>query len=253
MDALLANFVPLRFKYSDRVPLILLLVTLAVFIWSGLWPHDRFTWCLEVFPAVIAGGVLIATYRRFRLSNLLYVLIAIHSMILMVGGKYTYARVPLGFWMEHWFGFARNHYDRIGHFAQGFVPAIAAREVLIRIARYRRDSWLNVVIFSICLAISALYELLEWAVAEMTGTAAEAFLGTQGDVWDTQKDMLMACVGALVALVILPRLHDRSMANTMWGGFLTRHVWGGFSNRRGRRGWRTRTLAHLLLSPCSTA
>ena len=188
-------------------------VTLAVFIWSGLWPYDRFTWVLEVFPAVIAAIVLFATYRRLRLSNLLYVLIAIHAMILMVGGKYTYARVPLGFWMEHWFGFARNHYDRIGHFAQGLVPALAAREVLIRVARYRRDAWLNVVVFSIAAAVSLLYELLEWAVAELTGTAAEAFLGTQGDVWDTQKDMAMACVGALTALLLFRRLHDRSIEN----------------------------------------
>jgi len=190
--------------------LFLLALTLAVFVWSGIHPHDRFTWVLEVFPAVIAGIVLVATHRRFRLSNLLYVLIAIHAMILMLGGKYTYAQVPLGAWMQQWFGFARNHYDRIGHFAQGFVPAIATREVL----RYRRDAWLNVVIFSMCAAISALYELLEWAVAALTGTAAEAFLGTQGDVWDTQKDMAMACVGAVCALVLLRRWHDRSMAKT---------------------------------------
>src|SRR6185369_9484502 len=194
-----------------RPQLFLLALTLAVFVWSGIHPHDRFTWVLEVFPAVIAGVVILATYRRFRLSNLLYVLIAIHAMILMLGGKYTYAQVPLGVWMEHWFGFTRNHYDRIGHFAQGFVPAIAAREVLIRLARYRRDGWLNVMVFAIAAAISALYELLEWAVAELTGTAAEAFLGTQGDVWDTQKDMAMACIGAICALVFLRRLHDRSM------------------------------------------
>ena len=182
-----------------------------MFVWSGIHPHDRFTWFLEVFPAIIAGIVLLATYRRFRLSNLLYVLIAIHAMILMVGGKYTYAEVPLGAWMQRWFGFARNHYDRIGHFAQGFVPTIAAREILIRIARYRRDAWLYVVTFAIALSISALYELLEWSVAAMTGTAADAFLGTQGDVWDTQKDMLLACIGAVTALVLLPRWHDRSM------------------------------------------
>lgn len=194
---------------------LLFAFTLAVFVWSGWAPHDRFTWCLEVFPAVIAGIVLLATYRRFRLSNLLYVLIAIHAMILMIGGKYTYALVPLGAWMEQWFGFTRNHYDRIGHFAQGFVPAIAAREVLIRVARYRRDAWLNVVIFSICAAVSLLYELLEWAVAEMTGSAAEAFLGTQGDVWDTQKDMAMACVGAICALLLLRRAHDRSIAKVV--------------------------------------
>jgi putative membrane protein len=199
------------------VRLILLALTVAVFVWSGIHPHDRFTWVLEVFPAVIAGIVLVATYRRFRLSNLLYVLIAIHAMILMLGGKYTYAQVPLGAWMQQWFGFARNHYDRIGHFAQGFVPAIAAREVLIRIARYRRDAWLNVVVFSIAAAVSALYELLEWAVAALTGTAAEAFLGTQGDVWDTQKDMAMACVGAVCALLLLRKWHDRSMAEISSG------------------------------------
>jgi len=199
------------------VRLFLLVLTVAVFIWSGVHPHDRFTWVLEVFPAVIAGIVLLATYRRFRLSNLLYLLIAIHAMILMLGGKYTYALVPLGAWMQEWFGFARNHYDRIGHFAQGFVPAIAAREIFIRIARYRRDAWLNVVVFSVCLAISALYELLEWAVAALTGTAAEAFLGTQGDVWDTQKDMLLACIGAVCALALLRQLHDRSMAKTTSG------------------------------------
>ena len=191
--------------------LFLLVLSVAVFVWSGIHPHDRFTWILEVFPAIIAGIVLLATYRRFRLSNLLYALIAIHAMILMIGGKYTYAQVPLGFWMQEWFGFARNHYDRIGHFAQGFVPAIAAREILIRVARYRRDRWLYFIIFCICLAISALYELLEWSVAAMTGTAADAFLGTQGDVWDTQKDMLMAAIGAITALIVLPRLHDRSM------------------------------------------
>ncbi len=197
---------------DSTLPLALLGISAAVFVWSGINPFDRFTWVMEVFPAIIAAIVLLATYRRFRLSNLLYVLIAIHAMILELGGKYTYARVPLGTWMQQWFGLARNDYDRIGHFAQGFVPAIAAREVLIRIPKIRRGAWLNVIVFSICLAISALYELLEWATAEMTGTAANDFLGTQGDVWDTQKDMLMACIGAIVALVVMQRVHDRSMA-----------------------------------------
>jgi putative membrane protein len=195
-----------------RLPLVLLLIASAVFVWSAIHPHDRFTWFLEVFPAIIAAAVLIPTRRRFPLSTLAYVLIAVHAMILMLGGKYTYAEVPLGFWMEKWFGFTRNHYDRIGHFAQGFVPAIVAREILIRVARIPRGAWLNAIIFSMCLAISALYELLEWSVAELTGTAAEAFLGTQGDVWDTQKDMALAAIGATCAILFLSRLHDRSMA-----------------------------------------
>jgi putative membrane protein len=198
--------------WRARFPLLLLCIATVVFVWSAIAPHDRFTWFLEVFPAIIAAAVLIPTRRRFPLSHLAYLLIAIHAMILMLGGKYTYAEVPFGFWMQEWFGFTRNHYDRIGHFAQGFVPAIVAREVLIRVARIPRGGWLNAIVFSMCLAISALYELLEWSVAALTGTAAEAFLGTQGDVWDTQKDMAMAAIGAICAIVLLSRLHDRSMA-----------------------------------------
>lgn len=194
-----------------RFAVALLAVVVAVLIWSGIHPHSRFTWFLEVFPVLIVAPVLIATWRRFPLTPLLYVLIAIHAVILMVGGKYTYAEVPLGFWMESAFGFARNHYDRIGHFAQGFVPAIAAREIYIRLAQLRRGAWLNAIVVATCLAISALYELLEWAVAAATGEAAEAFLGTQGDVWDTQKDMLLALIGATTALALLSRLHDRQL------------------------------------------
>lgn len=198
-------------RSDDRFPLVLLVFATIVFVWSGVRPHDRFTWLLEVFPAVLAGAVLVATRRRFPLSRLLYVLVAIHAVILMIGGRYTYALVPFGEWMRDWFGFERNHYDRIGHFAQGFVPAIGAREILVRLSVVRRGAWMNAIVVSICLAISAAYELLEWFVAAMTGTAAEAFLGTQGDVWDTQKDMLMATIGAIAALLILSRLHDRSM------------------------------------------
>ncbi|MDQ3280039.1 MAG: DUF2238 domain-containing protein [Acidobacteriota bacterium] len=193
---------------DNRFEWALLVCTASVFVWSGIQPHDRFTWFLEVFPAILAAPVLLITYRRFRLTRLLYALIAIHAVILMVGGKYTYAEVPLGFWMERWFGFTRNHYDRIGHFAQGFVPAIVAREILVRIAGLRRNAWLSAIVVAFCLAISALYELLEWAVAAATGTAAEAFLGTQGDVWDTQKDMLLALIGATTALLLLSRVHD---------------------------------------------
>jgi putative membrane protein len=195
----------------DPLPLLLLAACAAVFAWSAVAPRDRFTWFLEVAPALIGAGVLALTFRSFRLSRLSYVLLALHAMILMLGGKYTYAEVPLGFWMEGWFGFTRNHYDRIGHFAQGFVPAIVAREVLLRRTPLRRGGWLAYLVFSVCLAISALYELLEWSVAELTGTAADAFLGSQGDVWDTQKDMAMAGVGAVAALLLLSRLHDRSL------------------------------------------
>lgn len=194
---------------SERTAATLLTIVVIVFVWSGVHPHDRFTWILEVFPVVLVVPLLIATYRRFRLTTLLYVLIALHAVILMVGGRYTYAQVPLGFWMERLFGFSRNHYDRIGHFAQGFVPAIAAREILIRLAGISKRAWLNVIVVSICLAISSLYELLEWAVAALTGESAEAFLGTQGDVWDTQKDMCLALIGGVCALLFLSRLHDR--------------------------------------------
>jgi putative membrane protein len=185
--------------------------TLAVFIWSGVAPHDYFTWILEVFPAIIAAVILIATYKRFPLTTLAYVLICIHAMILMVGGHYTYAQVPLGEWMKQWFSFSRNHYDRIGHFAQGFVPAIIAREILIRTSPLRKGIWLFVICVAVCLSVSACYELLEWWVAVISKTAADSFLGTQGDLWDTQKDMLMALIGAVTALLTLSIFHNRQL------------------------------------------
>lgn len=196
----------------SRTPGYLLAGGMAVLAWSGFAPKDRFTWLLEVFPAILAAGVLIATRRRFPLTSLLYALIFVHAVILMVGGKYTYAEVPLFNWIRDAFGLARNHYDRVGHFAQGFVPAVAAREVLIRLRVVRRGGWLFTLVVSVCLAVSALYELLEWSVAAATGTAADAFLGTQGDVWDTQKDMLFALIGAVCALVSLSGIHDRQIA-----------------------------------------
>jgi putative membrane protein len=189
----------------------LLAVFAAVFVWSAIRPHDTFTWALEVFPAVIGVVLLVATFRRFPLTPLLYVLLFIHGVILVVGGHYTYAEVPVGNWVRDAFGLARNHYDRLGHFAQGFVPAIVAREILIRRNAVRRG-WLYFVVVSICLAISAAYELLEWAVAVGTGSKGDAFLGTQGDVWDTQKDMALALAGALISQVALGRLHDRQLA-----------------------------------------
>ncbi len=191
---------------------IWLLVSLAaVLVWSGTAPHDRFTWFLEVAPVLIGVPVLIRVWPAFRFTRLVYTLLWIHAVILMVGGKYTYAEVPLGFWLQDAFGFARNHYDRIGHFAQGFIPAMLAREILIRRSPLRGSRWLPFVVVCFCLAFSALYELIEFWTALSTGEAAEAFLGTQGDVWDTQWDMQMALVGAVAALAALSRVHDRAL------------------------------------------
>ena len=191
--------------------LVLLAIVTVVFVWSGVSPHDRFTWVLEVFPVILGVPALISVYPRFRFTPLVYTLIAIHAIILMLGGKYTYAEVPLGFWMEKTFGFARNHYDRIGHFAQGFVPAMIAREILLRRSPLRGTRWLPFVVICICLALSAFYELIEFWTALATGGAAEAFLGTQGDPWDTQWDMMLALIGAITALVLLGRVHDRQL------------------------------------------
>jgi putative membrane protein len=200
-------------KQANRSELlVLLLAGAAVFIWSGIRPHDRTTWWLEVFPVILAVPVLIATRKRFPLTPLAYRLIFLHAVILMLGGHYTYARVPLGFWAQELLGFARNHYDRIGHLAQGFIPAIIAREILLRTSPLRRGKWLFVVVTSICLAVSACYEFIEWWAALIGGGAATDFLGTQGDVWDTQWDMFLALCGALLAQALLSRLHDRQLA-----------------------------------------
>lgn len=188
-----------------------MIVVAIVFVWSGVAPYDRMTWVLEVFPVIIGVPLLIATYRRFPLSHLSYFLIAVHAVILMVGGKYTYALVPVGDWVSDAFGLARNHYDRFGHFAQGFVPAILAREILLRTSPLRSGKWLRFIVVSICLAISATYELLEWITAVAAGDGSIDFLGTQGDVWDAQKDMLLAMIGSIIALMTLSRSHDRSM------------------------------------------
>jgi putative membrane protein len=196
---------------SAGYEIALLAIVLAVLAWSGINPSDRFTWLMEVFPVLIAVPALILTYRRFRFTRLVYTLIAIHACILMVGGKYTYAEVPLGFWMERAFGFARNHYDRIGHFAQGFVPAMVAREILTRQSPLRESRWLPFLVVCFCLALSACYEFIEWWTALATGTAADAFLGTQGDPWDTQWDMFFAFIGAITAVVTLSGVHDREL------------------------------------------
>jgi len=197
---------------SRREPLVLLLVGLILLTVSGIGPKDRFTWFLEVAPVLIGVPILVATYRRLPLTALLYRLLLLHAAILMLGGHYTYAEVPLGFWIQEAFGFARNHYDRIGHLAQGFVPALLAREVLLRRSPLKPGGWLFLTVTSICLAFSALYEMIEWWTALATGEAATAFLGTQGDPWDTQWDMFLCLIGALAAQLVLARAHDRQLA-----------------------------------------
>lgn len=187
----------------------LLAVYFAFLIWSAINPKDMFTWFLEVLPALIGLGVIIITYNRFRLTNLVYLLVLIHAVILIVGGHYTYAEMPLFNWIRDTFDLERNYYDRLGHFVQGFIPAIIAREILLRKSELKPGKLLSFIIICICLAISATYELIEWGVAEATGTAAEAFLGTQGDVWDTQWDMFMALIGTAISLITMSAQHDR--------------------------------------------
>jgi putative membrane protein len=195
----------------SRFHLGLLAIVATVIAWSGWQPHDYFTWWLEVSPALVALVLLCVTYRRFPLTNLAYILIALHICVLCVGGHYTYARVPVFDWLRPVFGWERNHYDRLGHLMQGFVPAVIAREFLLRLDVLKRRRWLAFVVISICLAISAFYELIEWWAAMISGGAANDFLGTQGDVWDTQIDMCLALIGACAALLFLSRMHDRSL------------------------------------------
>jgi len=194
-----------------REPLALLVVAIAALFVSGIHPFDRLTWFLEVFPVLVGAPLLIATYRSFPLTPLLYRLLFIHAFILMIGGHYTYARVPLGFWVQDLLQLGRNHYDRLGHFAQGFIPAMLAREILLRRSPLRPGKWLFFLAVCVCLAFSALYELIEWWTAVMVGQAADAFLGTQGDVWDTQWDMALALAGAVTAQLLLARAHDQAL------------------------------------------
>jgi putative membrane protein len=179
---------------------------------SAVKPYGYLTWFLEIFPVAIALPVLYATARRYPLTPLLYWLIGLHCLVLILGAHYTYARVPLGFWMQDVFEFTRNNYDRVGHFMQGFVPAIAAREIYKRFSPVRQGGWLGFITVMTCLAISAMYEFLEWWIAVAAGVAAEDFLSLQGDVWDTQWDMFMALCGALIAVLTLSRVHDRAIA-----------------------------------------
>lgn len=189
-----------------------LLTVVGVLLWSGIYPNDRTTWAMEVAPVVIGLCLLLPTYRRFTLTPLLYGLITFHCVILMIGGKYTYAEVPLFNWLRDTFELTRNHYDRVGHFVQGFVPAILARELLLRTSPLRPGKWLFTIVVCGCLAFSAFYELIEWRVAVAMGSGADAFLATQGDVWDTQNDMAMALIGAIVGQLLLARIHDRQLS-----------------------------------------
>jgi putative membrane protein len=197
---------------SPALPAALLAVVVLALVASGLRPYDRLTWFLEVLPVLVAVPLLVATHRSFPLTPLVYWLIALHSLVLILGGHYTYARVPLGFWIQDWFDFARNHYDRIGHLMQGFGPAIIARELLIRTSPLAPGKWLFTIVLFTILGISATYEFIEWATALASEEAAAAFLGTQGDPWDTQWDMFLAGCGAIAAQFLLERPHDRQLA-----------------------------------------
>jgi len=196
-----------------RLVWVLTLVVAAVLVWSAIHPKDRFTWFLEVLPALIAWPLLAFTYRRLRFTSLTYSFIALHMAVLMVGGHYTYAEVPIFDWLRDTFHLARNNYDRLGHLMQGLVPALVAREVLLRASPLKRGKWLFTLVTCVCLAVSALYELIEWGAAVTEGSAADAFLGTQGDPWDTQWDMFMALVGSLLAQVFLAPWQDRQMGS----------------------------------------
>src|SRR5512140_3335173 len=196
---------------GSRLPAVLLGPVTAVLVWSAILPRDRGTWLMEVAPVLVAVPILAATHRRFPLTPLLYLLIALHAAILCVGGHYTYAEVPAGFWFRDLLGLSRNHYDRLGHLFQGLVPALVARELLLRRTPLRPGRWLFTLATSVALAVSALYELGEWLAAVILGQGADAFLGTQGDPWDTQWDMFMALLGALLAQVLLARLQDRQL------------------------------------------
>lgn len=201
---------------NRRYCAVLLAILGAVFAWSAIHPHDRFTWLLEVFPVMIALPLLALTYRRFPFSRLAYGLMLVHAIILLIGGHYTYAEMPLFNWLRDANGWDRNYYDRLGHVAQGFIPAIVAREILLRTSPLQPGKWLTFLVICVCLAISALYEMLEWWVALASGSDAVAFLATQGDVWDTQWDMFLALLGAVAALALLSGWHDRSMRRLGW-------------------------------------
>jgi len=194
----------------EAIKYIWIIIFIAVLTWSGINPKDQFTWFLEVLPVFIGGGLMAFTYNSFRLTPILYFFILAHCIVLMIGGHYTYAEVPL---FDNLFGSERNNYDKVGHFFQGFVPALLAREIFIRKRVINGYAWMNIVAVSVCLAFSAFYELIEWWVALASGEDAEAFLGTQGYIWDTQSDMGLALLGAICSLIALSKIHDKQLNN----------------------------------------
>lgn len=196
---------------TRKEPQVLLALVAAALVVSRIGPYDPVTWFLEILPILIIAPVLVVTHGKFPLTPLLYRLLFVHALILILGGHYTYARVPVGYWFQDLLDLSRNHYDRLGHFAQGFVPAILVREILLRRSPLVRGKWLFFLTVSVCLAFSAFYEFTEWWAAVAGGEGAENFLGTQGDVWDTQWDMFLAFVGAITSQVILSRVHDRQL------------------------------------------
>lgn len=198
-------------KIIEKHILILLAIFFFVLLWSAIRPFDYLTWWLEVLPALLGVWVLWMIYPRYKFSLLVYYLVLIHSVILMIGGHYTYARMPLFDELKDWFELSRNHYDRLGHLAQGFFPAIIAREVLLRQTPLKPGKWLFVLVVSVCLAISAMYELFEWWSAVLGGASTNDFLGSQGDIWDAQWDMFLALVGSIASLLILGKFHDKSL------------------------------------------
>lgn len=195
---------------------VMAFLTVTSLILSGISPHDRLTWLMETAPVMIGLPLLVATHQRYPLTPLLYRLLFLHALILLLGGHYTYARVPIGFWMQDVFDLARNHYDRLGHLAQGFIPAMVTREILLRQTALRPGGWLFFLVICVVLAISASYEFIEWWAALILGGDAEAFLATQGDIWDTQWDMFLALLGGLAAQATLTRTHDRQLRALAW-------------------------------------
>ena len=195
----------------EYVPVLLLFLALVAVGISATGPNDRLTWLLEVGPVLVGVPILILTYRRFPLTNLLYTFLFLHSVILVVGGHYTYAEVPVGIWLRDFFDLSRNHYDRLGHFAQGLVPALLAREILKRCSPLGHSRWLSFLVVCVALSFSALYELFEWWSAVVLGESADQFLGSQGDIWDTQWDMFLALIGATICVMVLSKTHDKSL------------------------------------------
>jgi len=195
-------------RHENLLLLVLLIIALLI---SAFQPYDVLTWWLETFPVLLGLPIVLLSFKKFPLTPLSYRLLFIHALILIIGAHYSYARVPLGFWVQDWFELSRNHYDRLGHLAQGFIPAILAREILIRCSPLQVGKWLFFLVVCVCLAISAFYELIEWWVALAAQQGAIEFLGTQGDIWDTQSDMMMALLGALLAQLMLARSHDKAL------------------------------------------